>query len=158
LDDDDIWSDKEKLDKQILYLDNNPDCILIGTQYSIANNNRVIKDKSESPLNDKDLRRVMLAYNPFCHSSVVFRKNDNKYNENLNYTEDWDLWLRLGRLGKLAVLDDVMVQYFYGEGMSSRNKKKDQIKFHFRIFRKYIMHYPNRLSAIISLVKYIILG
>lgn len=162
IDEDDVWVDPQKLGKQVAYFNCNPNCVLVGSQYQIVNDQGISCGISKTPVNDQAIRKILLSYNPFCHSSVMFVKekirNIGGYDEQLGYAEDWDLWLRLGNVGTLAILDEVMVKYLSRSGMSYRNKKKDQVKYHLRILSKYICRYPGRIPAVMELTKYLLFG
>jgi len=157
IDDDDKWVCVDKLERQINFLEDNIDYGLVGTDFII------VKDEGETTFKTKktdiEIRNVILSYNPFCHSSIVF-KNDQShnfnYNENLVYTEDWDLWLRIGQYYKMANLDFSGVRYLLRNGMSKKNTKFRQIKYHARIIKKYFTKYPHGLVAIMKLINYAI--
>jgi glycosyltransferase involved in cell wall biosynthesis len=74
LDQDDEWIDKDKLKKQINFLDNNPDYVLIGTGAVIVDEKDTEIARYILPTNDIDIRKKILRLNCFVHASVVFRK------------------------------------------------------------------------------------
>ena len=63
--------------------------------------------------NDKDIRKALLISNVFAHSSVLYVKESfikaGGYQENLNYFADWDLWLKLGTLGKFYNFQEFLI-------------------------------------------------
>lgn len=111
LDSDDIWCDDDKLLKQFNFLEANPDYVLIGGAAKIIDSSGKELRIEMKPLTDLDIRRDFLVKNPFFHSSVMYRAGLGVYNEAIKFGEDWDLWLRLGKVGKLANLDEVLVKY-----------------------------------------------
>lgn len=116
LDDDDAWISNQKLSLQVSFLDERPDYALVGT------NIIVVKDvdgkeitRSHFEGDDKELRARMFRENQFAHSSVMFRRNValsvGGYDRGLARGKDYDLWLKLGMSGKMAVLPNYSVKY-----------------------------------------------
>jgi glycosyltransferase involved in cell wall biosynthesis len=120
LDDDDLWL-PQKLENQIAFLKNHPDCVLLGCNG--------FRWKGTSEPNNAQLyfeRKKMFGkinYNNFVnqnyliHSSVIFRRNavekSGLYNEDpsLQPGQDYELWLRIGVLGEIWNLAEPLVVY-----------------------------------------------
>ena len=148
LDDDDFWIDVNKLKKQIKILEENPTIGVIGTAYIDEEGNQVY-----NPLTDKEIRQQILFRCPFCHSTVIFRKEIwveyGGYDVDISYGEDWDLWLKAGKKWKLANLPDITTQKGEDEStMSHKNFRNHQQKV-FKIVNPYITTYPRARLAII---------
>ena len=90
LDDDDEWTGKDKLERQVKFLDENPDYIAVGT--------------NPQPGQGEEIK-INLIGTPFPHSSMMFHRG-LRYNEKLPRAKDLDLMLRLSKLGKLGVIKD----------------------------------------------------
>lgn len=159
IDDDDVWSDNKKLEKQVRFLGENPEYGLVGTKAKIVDTAGREIGESGTLNNYEKIKRNILSYNPFCHSSVLFRKkilNGNLYDEKLEYSEDWDMWLRIGLVSKFANLDFFGVNYLKRDGMSKNKTKKQQIYYHLRILLKYGFNYPKAIIALLKLINYAI--
>ena len=66
------------------------------------------------PAEDRDLRRTLIRRNPFVHSSVVIRRRvldevGGGYDPRLPVAQDYDLWMRLSRVTRLANLPEPLV-------------------------------------------------
>jgi len=76
-------------------------------------------------LSDKDIRRQMLFRCPFCHITIVMRKEAfasvGGYDETLTYSEDWALWMKLGQKYQLANLSDVTTVISEETGLTNIN-------------------------------------
>lgn len=120
LDDDDSWTDKNKLFKQVEFLNQHTDYVLVGGGMVI--NSSVLKLR---PKTDKHIRRSMLIRNNFFTSTVMFNKESavkagGFISTDTDLAEDYDLWLRLGKIGKMYNFPEVFVNYH----QSSYNKQK----------------------------------
>jgi glycosyltransferase involved in cell wall biosynthesis len=99
MDADDVSLPK-RLAKQVRYLQHHKNVGLLGTAYDVldAQGQRIATHRH--PLTDTEIRWKMLFHNAFCHTSVMFRKDlfDARklyYDENLSYSQDYDLWGKL---------------------------------------------------------------
>jgi len=124
LDDDDAWIAKEKLSQQVKFLESNSDYVLVGTGTVVVDystDKEIVKSKA--PYDDASIRKNFLLSNPIAHSSVLYRHDAvlkaGGYDKTLARGKDYDLLLKLGLLGKLAILPDYFVKY----RESSLNKK-----------------------------------
>src|SRR5206468_7496816 len=65
------------------------------------------------PEYDAAIRRVLIRRNPFVHSAVMMRRavveRAGGYDETLPVAQDYDLWMRLSRLARLANLPEPLV-------------------------------------------------
>lgn len=115
LDSDDIWCDDLKLAKQFEFLENNPDYILVGSGAILINNKDEEVGRSLKPCSNEEIKKDFLIKNPFFHSSVLYRfdsiKDVGAYDEKIRFGEDFDLWLRLGKIGKLYNLSECLIKY-----------------------------------------------
>lgn len=165
IDDDDVWIDKNKLKKQVEFLENNPDHVLVGTGVIVLDEDSKELFRYLLPENDKDIRNKILSKNCFVHSSVMFRKNIvfnlGGYNEDevVKHIEDYDLWLKMGTVGKLANLPIYAVRFTMREGSISSENKIEQFKKIFKLIKNYKKAYPNYYLALIrSFTRLIIYG
>lgn len=160
LDDDDIWIDKDKLKKQIEFLENNNDYVMIGTNGLVMDENYNKISNYNVLENNKDIKKVFLWKNSFIQSSVVVRRDvlnsvHSEEVEKYKIAEDYYLWLELGLKGKVANLPDEMVSYMYREENTSFINKKYILKSNIKIIKNYKDKYPNfSKGLIISYLKY----
>ena len=159
IDDDDTWSDINKLKEQVNFLERNPEYGLVGTKARIIDTDNNIIGELGTLVTDEKIRKNIMISNPFCHSSIVFRKKilgkEFLYHK-LKYTEDWDLWIRIGLISKFKNLDIFGVNYLKRKGMSSKNTKSNQIYYQLKILLKYGFRYPKTLISILKLINYAI--
>jgi len=116
IDADDYWANSKKLELQFEYLEQHPDCILVGTNYTVITPNKppiVVL----APSNDQEIREKFLLEATFAHPSVMFRtdvcRQVGGYQDRFGkYIEDIDLWVRMGTCGKFHILPINGLEYF----------------------------------------------
>ncbi len=150
LDDDDVWLSSEKLKEQVGFLEKYKKHVLVGTNFVAvdAESGREII-KSRIPATDGELRKKFFKNNPFAHSSVMFRKETavsvGGYDESLLRGKDYDLWLKLAKKGKVAVLREHFLKYREA-GYESRNLVKqryEDAKWTLEVMRRHRRDFPN---------------
>lgn len=116
IDDDDLWVDKNKIEKQVEFLEKNSEYVLVGGGVIVKSPDSDVEViRYLSPKKNEDIKESLLVDNTFAHSSVVFLKSVFEkvggYNEKFGFFSDWDLWLKMGVLGKLYNFQDYFVVY-----------------------------------------------
>jgi glycosyltransferase involved in cell wall biosynthesis len=104
----------DRLRIQVDYLEAHPGVGLCGTAIEIFGKSRPRKDIF--PLATEDIRSYALFDCPFCHPSVMLRKellekHDLRYDGSYYPTEDYELWSRAIELFPTANLEDVLLRY-----------------------------------------------
>jgi glycosyltransferase involved in cell wall biosynthesis len=122
LDADDLWA-PEKLERQAACI--HPDTVLVYTGTSFFDDNGT---REERPAVDPILARKMLQYcNPIPNTILVRREavvQDGGYREDIRACEDWEMLVRLQRLGKFeAVADPLMYCYLHSDSLSANPEK-----------------------------------
>jgi glycosyltransferase involved in cell wall biosynthesis len=114
MDADDIALPHRLLD-QIDFMERHPKVGLLGGAVERINTVGQPIDILRPPLEDLEIKSVMLHYNPMCHPALVMRREvvlgSGGYRQALLDADDYDLWLRIGERSKLANLDKVILQY-----------------------------------------------
>lgn len=155
IDDDDEWIDKNKLQKQVEFLDKNPKYVLIGTGVKVVDENGRELINYLMPETDYSIRKKILIKNCFVNSSIVVLRKvlnlvlntvDQKGNK---YSEDYKMWLDVGLLGKMYNLPEIMTKYTLRYGNISSLYKIQQIKNDIYLIRKHKNNYPHYFKSII---------
>lgn len=121
-DQDDI-SLRERLQKQVEFLESHPDINLLGTRATVFTDDQKEMKMHDHAIEPAILRFDLLFDNPFVHSSVMFRKTAidsiGLYNTDRSYYEDFELWSRFAFHGRVANLRDALVRYrHHDQGLS----------------------------------------
>jgi glycosyltransferase involved in cell wall biosynthesis len=115
-----------RFEKQINFLEANPDVGMVGTSAEIWVGNERTSRLLKHPTDDASIKFSLLFDNHFIHSSVmirrsVFEKVDGyAVDFSRQPPEDYELWSRIMKKYKLANLPDVLMAYREVEGSMSR--------------------------------------
>ncbi|MCD4813554.1 glycosyltransferase [bacterium] len=115
MDADDV-SDTQRLAKQVVYMDANPDIgISGGTMILIDEHGDKTGHKRRYHLTDDKIRKFIFRYSPFCHPAIMVRKRVldvcGDYNSEYDWAEDYELYFRLGQQTKFGNIQDVLLYY-----------------------------------------------
>ncbi len=154
LDSDDVWTDKDKIKKQVDFLDNNKDYVLVGGMAGVIDQAGSVIGKINFEQTDERIRNKLLFSNQFVHSSIMYRRKAvleiDGYKE-YKLGEDYDLILRMGKKGKLMNFSDVLINYRKHLSSATWKNRAFSAKEHLRIIRQYNDgSYPNYCLAIIK--------
>ncbi len=160
LDDDDFWSDPKKLEKQVGFLEENPDYVLAGGGAILIDEKGKELRRFLPPEKDDKIRELMLRDCLFVHSTVVFKKKTwemvHGYNEDLVSAEDWDLWLRFGDFGKFYNFQEYFVYFLQAEQGKTQYIRRRNTYDHLKLMRRYRDKYPNFYrSFLVGLISYL---
>lgn len=151
LDDDDFWSDVKKTEKQVWFLEEHPDYVLVSGG-AIA----IDKDGKECyrllpPETDKEIKSLMLFDCVFPHGATIFRKEAwekaGGYDENLNLSWDWGLWLEMGKLGKFYNFQEYFLYYSQVSQNKRMHLRRQGQKVILELKKKYRNDYPGFWKA-----------
>jgi glycosyltransferase involved in cell wall biosynthesis len=118
LDADDIWA-PEKLQRQAACV--RPETVLVYTGLRYFDDNGI---RGERPATDPISARKMLRYcNPIPCTYLVRREalmQDGGYREDIRACEDWEMLVRLQRLGKFEAIEDLLMDcYLHSDSLSA---------------------------------------
>jgi len=122
---DDMWKDKEKVDKQLDTFSNYKD---IGACFGLANyvdqNGDNIHGKAvpegntfdcESKTRGKWLRQFFFKGNSLCHPTIMIKKECYEklglYNNNYRQLPDYDMWIRLVKKYEIYVSEEQLTDF-----------------------------------------------
>ena len=130
MDTDDI-SLEDRFEKQVKYMEENPDCGVIGTCFlSFRDEDKTNTMKNIRPETDHIIRLHGLYCCQFAHPTVMMRKsffdeNNLRYNPKYDGCEDFELWTRAKRFMKFHNLPEFLLYYrLHGENISIKSHGK----------------------------------
>ena len=127
----------ERLTLQCRYLDAHPEVGLLGTaarEVDAAGREIAV---IRPPVEDATIRRALIRANPFVHSSVIVRRavldRAGGYDPSFPVAQDYDLWMRLARVTRLANLDEPLVIRRLAPGRVSAVRDDDRLRAEARV-------------------------
>lgn len=115
-----------RLKKQVDFLDQNPEYVLLGGYLRIIDRDGRPLGMRQYPLSDEQLRKRIVLYNPFGAPSVMFRRDDalaaGGFTSRFWTCEDYDFVFRIAKRGKVANLPEPLTAYrLHDESVKSRD-------------------------------------
>lgn len=124
-----------RLEKQVTYMDDNPEVAVLGSSFRLINvKGKKIKDY-HYPTTHDEIKKCLFAFqSAFPHTSVIFRKDKvqelGEYNERFVRSQDYDLWLRVCQRFEVASLSEPLVCLrFREDSISFSGKEVEQLKY-----------------------------
>ena len=122
LDQDDIALPR-RLEKQMLYMAQHPQVVLLGTWCQSIDEMGNQIGRFHPPTSYQAIIDAFATYNPFAHSSVLFRRAPVQevggYPADYLHSQDFALWLRLSRQYQVVNLPEELVQIRIHPGQTS---------------------------------------
>jgi len=127
LDGDDI-AHPSRLKMQCEYLENNPDSVCVGSLYRTINEkgDLLSKQKYFSNIKQTNLKKFPPHVATLPHPSIMLRRSDLLalcgYRPCFPHAEDYDLFLRLSRIGRIDIIPEYLLDYrVHQSSLSSKN-------------------------------------
>lgn len=150
IDDDDYWCHKDKLKMQVEFLDKNPDYVVVGGGVILVDENGDELFKYLKKETDEEIRSFALFSNPFTHATVMFRKDValklGGY-KIMKHVEDMELWLRMGKVGKLYNFKEYFITYMTAGQNKSFIEQKENSRTVVDVVKMHGKDYPNFKKA-----------
>lgn len=151
----------DRFEKQVNFLDHNKDVGLVGSWAYVVDEKRKKLKELKYPTDDTKIKNDLIKYNPFVHSSIIFRKSMATqvgfYNDDYFYAQDYELYFKFFPVTKFANIPLTLVEYRrYSKSITS-TKNREQVLFANKA-RKYAIQkgFYNRIYYIYVFKNYLI--
>lgn len=122
----------ERFARQVAYLDAHSEVGLLGTGSEEITPSGEVVATVVPPATDSEIRQVLIRRNPFVHSSIMARRElierAGGYDERLPVAQDYDLWMRVAALTRLANLPESLVRRRLLPGRVSRARDSERLR------------------------------
>lgn len=126
MDGDDI-AVKERLEKQVKVLENNPNVFICSNWIRFFGEaDAIVKYKEKH----NEIIAELLIYCSICMCSAMFRRKELSgyfYDENKKSGEDYDFWTKVAWLGEMYNIQEVLLLYRVHDNQASKIHKQQQI-------------------------------
>jgi glycosyltransferase involved in cell wall biosynthesis len=155
LEGDDYWTSKHKLQKQVVFLDNHPECAMCIHNTLVLYEDKARPPHKALPPGRKRISNItdILVKNDIQTSSVMFRNGlvcpfpDWFYDLKMG---DWALHILCAERGNIGYIDEVMSAYrVHGGGEWSRLSEVQRSQWRIRARRAFDAHLKYQYSGII---------
>lgn len=162
MDADDI-SHKERLSKQVRFLNEHSEVDIVGTNILLIDEINEIYDSVRYPEFDKEIKFQMPIFNAIVHPSILARKelfeDISYYSNSYPYAEDLEIFLRMARKGvKMHNIQEYLYFYRKIDNEANNSKAKIQNKSFFTLGEKYLLErqstYPIKFHLQYALLHY----
>lgn len=152
IDDDDPWATREKLARQVDFLEKNPDHAAVGGGMIVVNRDGKELFRYLQPRKDQDIRHTILFSNPMANATTMFRKSTAEkvgfYNEAIHSGADRDFWLKIGKVGKMYNLPEYLAYYTVAGQNSLFRDQRELFASSLSIIKRYKNDYPRYIPAL----------
>lgn len=130
LDSDDL-AEKDRLKKQFAFMEAHPDHALSGSFAVLIDENGNQTGLKKSATESETIKKQLLFYNFFTHSSFFFRtdiaKELGSYSTQIKKAQDYDFLLKLSGKYPLAILPEFLCLHrIHSQSISAQSKKKQE--------------------------------
>ncbi|MFZ4257954.1 glycosyltransferase [Raoultella terrigena] len=143
------------------YLDTHKDCVMVGTWGNFVDENGRVFFIHKPEVEDGKIRNKMFINNIFIHPSVMMRTNAvievGNYRKKYQACEDYDLFFRLMRIGKVANIPLPLINYTVDYNSISSKKRNTQIVNRIKIICSNFSWYKYGFYPYIGLIRNIVM-
>lgn len=119
-----------RLEYQVQFMEVHPEVVLVGSDIELIDPEGRLVLYEPAFTDDSTIRLAMTTTNAFAHGSVMFRRSSvlrvGGYSRQAYLVEDYDLWVRLSRVGKVANLPEPLYQWRLNPVGESHSKSQQQ--------------------------------
>lgn len=130
-----------RLEKQIMFMDQNLEVCILGTGARVIgldiDENAKSGNSLRRPLTQQQVIPYLLEKNPLIHPTVMFRRSlfqnsKMRYRNRYDGAEDLDLWTRASHVTSIANLDEELLEYRIHPGQFSREDSINSVQLALR--------------------------
>jgi len=127
----------ERLERQRDFLERHPEVGLLGTAAREVDGIGREVGVVRPPTEDAALRGALIRHNPFVHSSVMMRRSALEqaggYDPSFPVAQDYDLWMRMSRVTRMANLPEALVVRRLLPGRISATREAERLRAEARV-------------------------
>lgn len=109
----DDWSYPNRIELQVKLMEDNPQVVVSGSNIEVCDSKLRVKYIRKYHQKDADIRKHIFRYSPFAHPVTIWHADllkKEKYNENIVICQDYELYFRVGKIGKFMNLNKTLLK------------------------------------------------
>lgn len=126
----DDWSFRERIQRQVEFMESNPYIVCSGGALVICDENLKQIGVRQYPTSNKEIATQILRLNPVPHPASIWRNDAIKktagYPDKIGISEDYSLTLQISQFGELGNIKDELIKYRVHRKSESNSKMKYQ--------------------------------
>ena len=140
----------QRFERQYAYMEAHPDVVVCGSNVKFFGNGHATWKAS---IDDQELYRIKLLFGNMgpSHPSVMYRREkmlelDLWYDEELDYSQDYMMWVNASKVCRVACIDEVLLLYRRHEGQVSAAKAAKQKESSLRVREKQLRNLCDHIT------------
>lgn len=109
----DDWSYPKRFESQIKLMEEHPEVVVSGSYVEVCNDKLKTKYIRRYHCDDVTIRKHLFRYSPFAHPATIWKAailKRERYDDRVNFCEDYELYFRVGKLGKFMNLSQPLLK------------------------------------------------
>ena len=144
---DDYWTDPYKLQKQVDFLENNPEYVLsFHTVKILKPNGELVKDFITKVPENYETLEMLARLGNYIHTPSIIYKNiitELPFEMMISPIGDYFLYMLLAEHGKLKYFEEEMAVYRFGVGIHSTQDQIKMAKSNFKLFTLLLSYFKD---------------
>jgi len=123
-----------RFQSQLDYLRADPGLVCVGGHFELIDERGRLLTRLRPPSDDATIQQLLLrGHTAICHPAAMMRRDAvvrvGGYDAYFKTTQDLDLWLRLGEIGRLGNVPEVVLKFRQHGGSVSETRGEEQRRF-----------------------------
>lgn len=150
INDADDVSEPQRLRTQRVFLEQHPEVGMVGSFAGVMQADGVkTEERITAPLTHADIQRVLIRFNPFVHSTIMYRgdvlRKAGPYQDTFLPGFEWQMYVHIMQIAQVANIPDVLVWYRIHPNSLTRTRSAWRRVWNVTRARWYVfraLHYP----------------
>jgi glycosyltransferase involved in cell wall biosynthesis len=123
-----------RFEQQLAYLRADPSLVCVGGHFELIDEKGRLLTRLRPPSDDEAIQKLLLAgHTAICHPAAMIKRDKmiqaGNYDPFFKTTQDLDLFLRLGEVGRLGNVPEVVLKFRQHPGSISETKREEQRRY-----------------------------
>lgn len=109
----DDWAYPERFQLQVNLMEHHPDVVVSGSYIEVCDKDLKVKYIRKYHHDDESIRKHIFRYSPFAHPATIWQAEvlkKERYNERMTVSQDYELYFRVGIIGKFMNLNKPLLK------------------------------------------------